>query len=155
MIVESIVQSQEYNEPNPELFGMLADSVVLLNEIHDNPFSLFAVFQTRLARIMGFELNFGETCQLANSYISSGRDMIISLEDASPNSPESAGKRNIYRMSPEAIIKLGQLSDMEMNESVNIEIEESTRRKIAGFFSQYFSYHLEKKFVYRSFNLLD
>jgi DNA repair protein RecO (recombination protein O) len=155
MIVESIIQSQETNEPNPELFSMLADSVVLLNGLPDNPFSLFALFQERLAQIMGFELNFGDTYRLAEDYINSGREIIISLEDASLNSPEAADRRNIYRMSPKALLSLAQLSGLELNESGQVEIDEASRVKIAGFFSQYFSYHLDKKFVYRSFNLLD
>jgi DNA repair protein RecO (recombination protein O) len=149
--LEAITQSQELNVPNEELFSLLTKSLSIINTPGTNYYSVFICFQANLTEILGFHIDF----QVPGQFEDHERmdEIYFSLEDGSVSAYNQVGNGS-YRLNTGTLKLLNILSVMDLDKSANVEFPKEYFEQASSFFSQYFSYHLDKKFSYRSLNLL-
>jgi len=144
MIAEVINNTQEKRSINHELFDFSQNLIFQLSDYQFNPFSIFNIFMNGLSSMMGFGL-------IWDNYQSNNNDAAISLENGSIIYDKYMNK-NIYKFSNEEInyfynlINSEIVNDFEFNKKAIIHFYD--------FWVQYFSFHLERKFVLKSAALL-
>jgi len=144
MIAEVINNTQEKRSINHELFDFSQNLIFQLSDYPSNPFSIFNIFMNGLSSIMGFGL-------IWDNYQVDNIDAAISMENGSVIYGNYMNK-NIYKFSNEEInyfynlINSEIVNDFEFNKKAIIHFYD--------FWVQYFSFHLERKFVLKSAALL-
>lgn len=149
MILESISQTAQENEPNIELFDLLLIALLQLNEIKPNPFSVFIAYQLHLIRELGFSIDFSlEHINQTDS------DIFFSLETGTMVPSMMKQNKNVIRFDKEEYFILLRLSQIAFENVSEIEVVTTKLNHIIDFFVKYFGFHLEKKFSYRSYSVL-
>jgi DNA repair protein RecO (recombination protein O) len=149
MILESISQTAQENEPNIDLFDLLLNALAQLNELKPNPFAVFIVFQLHLIRELGFNIDFSlEHLNQNNS------DVYFSLETGTIVPVLMKHYKNVIRFDKEVYLLLLGLSQLPDDRLSDIEINTAGLNNIIDFFVKYIGFHLEKKFSYKSYNVL-
>ncbi len=145
-VCEAIMLTQPIAEKNSGLYELLRSTLIVLNDAQHNVYSFFAFFCIHLAEIMGFMLDFS----LDEVEDSASKDVYFSFDNgavlAHVNMPGSHSFR-IARSSVEKLATLSMISVMQVD-AVTLSVAE--RREIHHFFVQYFSYHLEKRVIFRA-----
>lgn len=150
LIAESIIYSMDEKESHPELFDYLIKCIELLNKLDDNPFSVFVAFQFKLAEALGFFLDFTLG---RDTNINYQKKFLFSIPDGAPVELNKPSGR-VFALSADTIRVLDLIYKLPLEESINIATTNADKNQINDFFVTYFSYHLEKKFTYKSFNLI-
>ena len=153
IILESVAQSQNIHEKNEELFSLLAKTLILLNGQKERPFSLFVAFQLKLAENLGFGLNFDGFDEIVQFYKDNNQNIPFSLENGAIETRDAGGYNHIFRIQPEVMKNLALVAGLPIEKADEAEFVH--KKIITGFFSSYFSFHLDKRFSYRSFDLLN
>jgi DNA repair protein RecO (recombination protein O) len=149
MILESISQTQEGNLPNPVLFGLIIDSLMMLDKLVPNPFNVFTFLQLQLSRELGFELGLP-----IDDSLFGGRNVLFSQRNGFQVEKNGTNTDNSYRMSIDSYKYIAQVNSLNLSEISSLHTTRQINTDIKDFFVRYFSFHLEKKFNYRAFNLL-
>lgn len=153
LILESISQSQRDNDINPELFGLLADALIYLNKSEKNPFSIFVAFQLNLAAILGFGIDMSSVGDaLKDNYYAR---YLFSLENGSLYNAEYSVSSHSFMLNKEILLILENIYTLDLENTFQVEILDKDRAVFCKFFSEYFSFHLDKRFSFRSFELLN
>ena len=154
LILESILQTMEEDNPNEEIFQYLLKSVELLNESECNPVLLFLKFQLILAKDLGFEIDFTENFDniITNNQFKTAR---LSIPEGKIVNTQDYIDNNTIIFKNELICLLKQLSETSLENIREYEINKIEFEQIHNFFIKYFSYHLDKKIYYRSQSLIN
>lgn len=150
MIVESISITHSERHSNEDLFDYTVKVLDLLNSLPKNYINLFIAEQFKLAESLGFWLQFDFMIEdeedLSNRYA-------FSLEDGCPVMFNRLGK-NSFHFSKKIALAMQKIFKMPLEELLSVDIEQNDFKEIVRFFSEYFGYHFEKKFNYKSYSLL-
>lgn len=151
MISESLYQTLQENEKNEELFGFVIDTFQMMNNSDENIFSFYIYFELALIKFLGFEIDFEPDYR---DYIQNKSELIFSLDSGTLTKEKRTNLKNFYIFDFETYDKLKNLSEVNPESVSGISVESKFRTRIQNFFSYYFSYHLERKFYNRTFNML-
>lgn len=147
LISETIINSKEHIQANPEMFEYLLNCILELNDWCENPFSVYIGFALYSAEIMGFGLHADEIAD------SKGLQFIIADGYFTENSPKySKNHFGFDAQTKELLIKLINISPIE---SKQINISKPQFMKILNFITEYYSFHHEKHFAYKAIELID
>ncbi len=152
MVLESISQTQDENASNPELYDFLAKTLALINATPDNSFAVFVSFQIYLASQLGVEPDFTDLS--ANELSNSGKHTIFSIEDGRYGFGSSIKNGNSFRFDNKGFEILKKISTLPIESAKTVQIDNDIKKEIHDFFVRYFSFHLEKRFQYKTFNLM-
>ncbi len=144
MIAESLNNTQEKRNINQSLYQFTIEIIMQLSDCDTEPFNLYNKFMLGLSKFMGFGLSL-------NSYDRNRQDIAISLENGCLVY-NNTSQRNNYKFTNSEIDYFYNLIN---NESLNdMVIDKKNISHFCDFWIQYFSFHLERKFVLKSANLL-
>jgi len=144
---EAISQVVDLNEINTEIFELVTQILIKLNELLPNPQNYTTYFHIKLAEILGFalDLNLPETDK---------NELLFSFSNGcfikDTNSMSLSYKFNIN------VAKfLSEINLLEFNQISDIESNKRCTEILNDFFVRYFSYHLDKKYSYKTLNLFN
>ena len=149
MMLESISQTAQENEANSKLFDILVIALVLLNENKPNPFSVFIAFQLHLIRELGFSIDFG-----IDLFVQGKSEVYFSLDTGILVQSMMGYDKTSIRFNKEEFQLLVRLAENDIEKSIEVEMTTQQLNNIIEFFIRYFGYHLEKKFSFRSYQVL-
>ncbi len=150
MVVESVYSTHSEKHPNEDLFDYTVKILDMLNALPQNCFNLYIAEQFKLAESLGFWLQFDFMIEDEDHPKSR---YAFSLEDGCPAAVNRAGN-NIFHFSQKTAYAMQEIFRLPIEELTAINIEKTAYNEIVRFFSEYFGFHLEKKFQYKSFSLL-
>lgn len=163
-ILESVIQTQDDEEANSDLYQLVEQKIRTLNEKGHDPFSVFCRFQYELAGLMGFDIEFPNTAISGEkSQSGTNKQIILSLE----NGCSCAGNMmsHCFSISTDLFNYLFFISknsnmDSFANAIMNTNFQETKtllnsaqRTVIINFWRKYFSFHLDKNIDFRSLSL--
>lgn len=151
MMLESVSQTQDEGAANEELFDLLISSLHLLDEICDNPFSLFVAFQLYLAELSGFAIDPHSVNDQIDNFENGKVDFSLQNGSFDTSNGKNSEIISIKRSSFEILRKISTLS---YEESSKVVINQKNVKDLLDFFVRYFSFHLEKKYWFRTYKLL-
>lgn len=154
-ILESLNQTVNIDEKNEELFNLLKKTIILLNANFENPFSLFVYFQLQLAEILGFGLELTRDMLYMDSDSDSSKVYPVSLQNGGIINNGLAFEKNSFRLNKGIINKIIGITAYTAEECAAFRFDDTMKSLLVNFLSQYFSYHLDKFFNYRSLTLLN
>ena len=140
MIAEVINNSQEKRNINSDLYDFAQQIILELYNMNESPFHLFNKFMYGLSTLMGFALyldNFGEH---------SG-EIAINLENGNLISENTLGKNNFKFRNEEISYFYSLVKDENYTDFI---LDKKSINHFYDFWVQYFSFHLERKFVLKS-----
>ncbi len=154
-IAELTSVTQEPEEASSAVFELLRSALELLNNAQDNEYALLIAFQIRLADIMGFAPNFS-VCFVTGVTVvpSDSSECLFSISDGGAMSPEISQFREGFVFEPATLAILQRIADCELSEVLSVAIPELQKSQIHDFFAQYFGFHLDKRFHYRTQKLI-
>ena len=146
-VLETISVTQLQKHPNPELYGLLSDTLDYLNELHNNPKSIVIWFFCRFAEIMGFELSLEE--------IESGDNIVYSvlIENGTISLPAHSADNRVFRINAKLMNKFATINYADISSVSILELSDNDISTLYNFFGTYFSYHFNYNFVLKSGNL--
>lgn len=151
MMLESISQTQDEGAANEELFDLVISSLHILDDICENPFSLFVAFQLYLAEISGFAIDSHSIYEQNDNL--DRRQVKFSLRDGSFNTSNSKNS-DIISIDRSSFDILRKISTLSYDDSLKVVISQKNLKDLLDFFVRYFSFHLEKKYWFRTYKLL-
>ncbi|MFN8361039.1 MAG: DNA repair protein RecO [Candidatus Kapaibacterium sp.] len=154
-VAELTSVTQEPEEASAAVFDLLRSTLELLNSAQNNEYALLVAFQIRLADIMGFAPNFS-ICFVTGAAVvpSESKECIFSISDGGAMAPEVAQFREGFVFEPATLTLLQRIASSELSEVLTVEIPELQKAQIHDFFAQYFGFHLDKRFHYRTQKLI-
>ncbi len=153
-MAEVMVATQELDESNRQLFGLLLESLLALNAAEENSYSIYVSFQIHLAQQMGFAVNFEECTESGQKIIpQEAADFVFSFAGGAMFAPQTAGARIGFRLRASVVEALQELLKTPVSGAAEIVLNPGDRDQIQDFFAQYFSFHLERKFPQRVHDL--
>lgn len=146
MFIESLNQTLEPYESNPEVFDLSVNYLSLLQQMHSNPFSLFINAQIKLLKLIGYEIFFKSDLNTIR------QKCYINFENGSLSNTRDT--KNYIMFDRDTYEKLFAISKKDLVNCSDIIISLREFREIVNFFVNYFGFHLDKKFYYSSMLLL-
>lgn len=151
MMGEAINYTHTDGIPDPELFDYLVACLEVINDNPDCAYSVFTAFMFKLAEQLGFYLSFNfmtddlpENTQLKFRFsIATG---CPAVQNALPNT--------CFYFDFTTIKLLEKIFKQNLQEIGNISVDVKSRIQIQEFFVRYYSWHLERNFILKSWNLL-
>jgi DNA repair protein RecO (recombination protein O) len=153
LIMETISQSFEQNEPNSDLFNFLIGALTFLNQLPNNPFPIFVYSQLYLAGLLGFAINFDE--DFDENQLRSNNNLVFSIEEGAIVLQDKMKRTTSFRFNISALRSISKISSVPLDTVCTVPISEKDKRELLDFFVRFFSFHLEKKFNYKTFSLLN
>ncbi len=146
MIMESIAKTQDIGAENKVLFDIISEIIEAMMKLEPNFFALFVFSQIKLAAQLGFGLDLdplaGQQQQLIYFSIAAGSP----ATQKEYNSTFFTFDRATYEF-------LATVSRSPIDLLPHANPSKKMIVKIHNFLVKYFSFHLEKKFEYKSFSL--
>jgi len=154
-IAELTSVTQEPEEANAAVFELLRSTLELLNKAQDNEYALLVSYQIRLADIMGFAPNFS-VCFVSGAIVvpTDSPECLFSISDGGAMSPEISQFREGFVFEPATLALLQRIAACELTEVLSVAIPELQKAQIHDFFAQYFGFHLDRRFHYRTQKLI-
>jgi DNA repair protein RecO (recombination protein O) len=152
MILENIQQTQEHSVPGEEIFVLTEQMINILCDLPNNPINIFIYFSLELIKILGFEIDF-EISEI-NFVENNNLRIEFSLDSGYFVQVINGNGKNKIFISNTTFNILKTISGSKIDNIIKIKTDERLFSELNDFFSHYFSFHLEKKFGYSSFNLL-
>lgn len=150
-IAESVNATTHADEQNPELYELLKKSLIALNSAKQNTYAYFVWFTLQLADVTGFMLDLHKCAQTQLPIVAEPTpEYFFSFADGSPYSRNEATVQSGYRLTGEALGLLQTITQTKQADLENVPVSEQLRNEIHHFFTNYFSFHLERRFVYRT-----
>jgi len=150
MMLESIYHTLGENNPSEELYDYCVQVLQLLNKISPNPFNHFVASQFKLAETLGFWLQFDF---MLDDDIRKNEKYAFSIEDGRPVMLGS-NQKNTFIFDYQTALYMQKIFRLPLQDLYSIPVNKSSYSKIISFFEKYFSFHLERNFEYKSFNLI-
>lgn len=154
MILESVSNTQSENSPNSELFSLLCHALEALNQCNSNPFSIFTAFQLKLASNLGFDIDlnceYNDNCKVFVFSIENGSFFVDDINSMKANN----NGRFLFRFGSETLNYLNSINSASIDEAQKVDYTYSIMQTVVEFFIRYFSYHTDKFFTYKSFNIM-
>lgn len=144
LLSESILQTQEDGNENQELYKIIESAMQLLKGTIADTFLIFLHFIISLSNELGFSPNFS----LEEPYELPICTFLIS-EGEFLNSFIANNGRS-FKFNKETVIKI----NLALNGDNSIKFSKIEKRQFINFIQEYFSYHLERKFIFRSLELI-
>lgn len=145
IVAEAISQTLDNNEVNEELFILASNILIELNKNNPNPYNLALYFQLHFASILGFAIDL-KTLQ------GSDKEIFFSFPDGCFRQVISSLNSG-YKFEFNVAEKLTEINQTNFNLLSEIYCTKRCIAQLNDFFVRYFSYHLDKKFSYRTLNL--
>ncbi len=142
LILESVSRTQEEGDINIELYGRLVQSLKELNLLPEEPFVVFILFQVFLTVQLGINVDF-------TNDIVDGRTCWFSFENGCLANGENSYS-SMYRFDKEIY---SILNEIVLTGYYHDRLNDSQKKRIIDFFEKYYSFHLDRSFRFRSFNL--
>ena len=149
MICESLIQTQQKDDPNPILFDYIVN---VLEEINRNEkvYLPFIASQVFLVKTLGFSINFiwkqkKEIDYTPDNYV------FVRLSDCALSKKSSILTENYIKMKISSLIAVKNSEEFINSE---YEIDYDTLKEVTYFLEDYISFHLDKNFKYQSFYLI-
>ncbi len=146
-LLESVANTQHENEPNQELFKLLLKSLSLLN-LGIAPFFVFCSFQLQLAEMMGFGVEYSKLDETAAHH-----PIVFSISRGRLGNSVSFADTYVFEKA-----SWDYLQACKSYENIEIVrefgINDTLKKKIIDFFGMYFSYHLDRKYYFRTYDML-
>lgn len=152
MIVESVNVTQDNHDPNPEIFHLLTDTIIRLNELPENPFSLLYLFLIDLSEIIGFALDFSEINQILNVQKCNENQKIIFSFDNGAFTMSQTGN-SLFAFNNRTVQFINNLTILPLEEILKLKTDNLVINELNEFFNQYFSYHLDRKNSFKTLRL--
>ena len=148
-IAESVSQTFEQNFINEELFDILLRSMQTLNDNRNNPFSVFVSFQLSLSGILGFAVNTDDAILPADSEF-----VYFSIDKGCVSPAGSSTHSRRFRFDRKVFEVLKHMSLIPIEQSPETVCDQLSQKQLYNFFVNYFSFHLEKNFSYKTYKML-
>lgn len=145
MILESAALTQDDNSENKELFELLEKCLLNIELKVDSYFNIFVYSQLRLVEALGFGLDLIEI---------HGRKFVDIVLASGSNKTELSDEKYCFRFNMADYDTLRSIFSSDITAIETIEIDKKSFMTYSNFFVKYFSYHLERKFKYKSLELL-
>ncbi len=147
--LETVSQAMPPLEENHYVYELLINIISYLNEKPGNPFSAYVKCQIELARLLGFKISTfpSKSC--------GSKKKMFSIENGAAVDSFSDSNNNIVYLNENILDNFHILSNVTFNESAEICFEKSDETIIINFFKKYFGFHLERKFSWKSLNLIN
>lgn len=150
-LLEIVYNTQLHEETNRDLYRLLKQSLIALNAatIHEN--TLLALFQYRLATLLGFGFT-PYHCPASGRVVTPAEsdDFLLSFAEGAPfasgHSQEQAG----VRIDAVTLTALQSLDTMTFEQSADIRLTPLQQTQLEDVFIRYFRFHLEKHIFYRT-----
>lgn len=143
MMIESISQTQENLHPNAIVYDELTKYLIYLNQLIATPFSLFVKFHFYLADSLGFGCNFFDKIEVSD-YIS------YNLNDGMVTPGNYPNSKTFFRFDKEMYNQLVDINNYDISFELGMNFSKPDKMQIINFFCSYFSYHLDKKYNFKS-----
>jgi hypothetical protein len=101
---------------------------------------------------LGFNIDFNTKNLQSN--ITANKKIYFSLESGLHISEQDRIQKKFFIFDIETYKILEEISMNNFESIKNIPLNEKAKRQIIDFFISYFSFHLDKKFYFRAFNLI-
>jgi len=147
ILSEAITQVIDINEINLELFEIVSEILIRLNELLPYPYNYSTYFQIKLAEILGFALDL-------EVYDNGKNELYFSFSNGCFNK-ENNSMSLVYKFDINVARKLSEIGRTEFNLLSSIECSNQFTAKLNDFFVRYFSFHLDKKYSYKTLNLFN
>ncbi len=146
-VLETVSQSQTHHEPNGNLYKLIFRSLDAMNTYEDMETSLLVKFLIDICSILGFDLDFhflNFLDEIKNEHI------YFSVDSGEFGlNPTSQHRIKLRRASAEYLFKIYSMSwDKPEVKNCPGNISNELRELIA----RYFTFHLDKKFTFRSYS---
>jgi DNA repair protein RecO (recombination protein O) len=147
MLAESVDMALAREEENIELFDLFLAALRALNQTHENSFGIFALFQLELTKLLGFEINLEikNINHFDKSYFLLDRG---AFSEARPGSMTYAFTADL-----DFFHAIHDIADCTFANIHKIELNDRQKQQIYNFFIRYFSYHMEKRYTFKSFDI--
>ncbi len=139
LLTECVMRTQADNQPEARVWEMLSKGLEAM-EGADEPYGVAVGQRLLLAEVMGFGLPYAEATTL-NTPVS------VSAEDGIPRGSDAQG----IRMSG---VAYAMMHAYGLQLEHRVVATESLRAEIESFLTLYFSHHLDRRIVSRSFDVL-
>ncbi|MBL7973769.1 MAG: DNA repair protein RecO [Candidatus Kapabacteria bacterium] len=150
-IAESVNSTTHPDEQNAELYDLLKQSLVALNTAGQNTYAYFVWFTLRLAEVTGFMIDLHHCAETQLPIVAEPTpEYYFSFADGSPYSQSDSTVQSGYRLTGVTLALLQTIAQTGLDDVRNIPVSEQLRNEIHHFFTNYFSFHLERRFVYRT-----
>jgi DNA repair protein RecO len=150
LIVESVNQTVEKNAENKSLYNILENIFDLLNTAEISPMLVLAIFEIYHCNNHGYELTFNPL----DFELSDELDYVyVSIINGAAARNYSFIKGNSVKLSIDTYKLLHEIKESEHYDGLTQA--KFNIKEVCQFFSSYYSYHLDKRFVYKSLYLLD
>ncbi|MBL7997202.1 MAG: DNA repair protein RecO [Candidatus Kapabacteria bacterium] len=150
-IAETVSNTQHDAEQNTALFDVLRDTLAALDAAEKNLFGYFASFNIRVAELMGFMIDFSSCADTQTPIVAEEHpEYYFSFADGAPLQPDGITGGSGYRLGANALGTLQRIALSPTAAIEQIDIDALAKSEIQNFFGNYFSYHLERRFVYRT-----
>ncbi len=146
MMMESIAKTQDIGAENKPLFDLIVQIIEKMLGLEPNFFALFVYSQIKLAGQLGFGLDFNLPSPAPQQLID------FSIVNGSPTM-QKAYNSTTFAFDHATFDFLSEVSRSTIDSLPAREATQQQIMKIHNFLVKYFSFHLEKKFEYKSFGL--
>ncbi|MFW5662676.1 MAG: DNA repair protein RecO [Bacteroidota bacterium] len=148
LIIETIAATQQENDPNAELFTLSADSLLYLNTLPANPFSVFVRFQLNFAKLQGFGMVFPDVDDDGIRYFSIESGTFTQIAAAN-------GGGLVIKLKSETAALLKLLNEGDLESTAGKGFSKEARDGMIRLFEGYFGYHFDKKISFKTYMLLN
>jgi DNA repair protein RecO (recombination protein O) len=152
MTLETIQQTIEQNVQSEEIFILTENMLKILCILPENPINIFIYFSLQIIKILGFEIEFHFPGMINTEVFDQRKE--FNLDSGNFVNVKNGNGKNKLFISTATFDILNSISGSKIDNLFSIKTDKVLFNEIIDFFSHYFSYHLEKKFGYSSFNLL-
>lgn len=144
-LMETVSMTQPKNQASSDIFGLIKIYLEQLNICNNNEYNLFAKFQLDIAQIIGYGIDFSYINfeQKNNSYYAFQLD--------SGEFSNQFGFRSI-KINSETAVYLEKLNSCRLEDINIITTPVNIMQTVNNIFSKYFGYHLDRKFIYKTFD---
>jgi DNA repair protein RecO (recombination protein O) len=144
---EAISQVVDLNEINTEIFELVTEILIQLNEILPNPQNYTTYFHIKLAEILGFALDL----KVPDN---GNKEMFFSFSNGC-FIKEISSMSMSYKFDVNIAKILSEIASASINQLINIDCNKKCIDIFNDFFIRYFCHHLDKKYSYKTLNLFN
>lgn len=148
--IEAISQTQPQRAPNEELFDFILKILHLLNQKENNPYSIFVAFQMKLANLLGFNMDM--EIDPADDPDPADSNYYFSIENGRISRSSGPGT---FPLNADTALWLSDIASLPTENAGQIEFATRWKKPITNLFIRYFSFHLDKKFNYKTLDFFD
>ncbi len=154
-ICEALLLTQPMGEKNTSLYQLLRSTLIVLDASRTNLYGFFVFFCIHLAEMMGFMIDFSADAESDDSdvLVHEG-NVFFSFENGAVLNRVSLPGSQSFRLRHTTLLVLQRVAECSVMHLDEIAMTEQEQREIQHFFVSYFSYHLEKKVVFRVEHLM-